>query len=319
MKIAFRHVPFTQEQRAELDALAKRGGYDTLWVPDGVTPEAGDLKDCEVLMGYFPPALLPQLPELKWLQTPAAGVDKLCGDIFARKDAVLTNCSGAFGIAIAEYMMTGILMLMRLMPAYARNQQRHVWQCMGSCRSIYGSTVTVVGMGDIGSRFAHLAKAMGATVRGVRRTLGDKPADFDAVYPSDRLADAVQDVDVVAMCLPGTAATRGMLSRECFARMSPRTIVVNCGRGVTVDEDALTEALQEKKIAGAVLDVVAAEPLRADSPLWDMEQVILTPHISGHDDDPVNYQFIFRIFRENLIRYLDGQPLEHVVDRTRGY
>ena len=270
-------------------------------------------------MGYFPPALLPELPALKWLQTPAAGVDKLCGNIFAKDDAVLTNCSGAFGVAIAEYMVTGILMLMRLMPEYASNQQHHVWKCMGSCRSIYGSTITVVGMGDIGSRFAHVAKAMGATVRGVRRTLGKQPADFDAVYTSDQLAEAVRDVDVVVMCLPGTAATRGMLSRECIAQMGPQTIVVNCGRGFTVDEEALIDALREKRIAGAVLDVTAVEPLSPDSPLWDMEHVILTPHISGHDDDPVNYQFIFRIFRENLTRYLAGQPLEHQVDRTRGY
>ena len=160
---------------------------------------------------------------------------------------------------------------------------------------------------------------MGATVRGVRRTLGKKPADFDAVYTSDQLAEAVRDVDVVVMCLPGTAATRGMLSRECIAQMGPQTIVVNCGRGFTVDEEALIDALREKRIAGAVLDVTAVEPLSPDSPLWDMEHVILTPHISGHDDDPVNYQFIFRIFRENLTRYLAGQPLEHQVDRTRGY
>lgn len=140
--------------------MARAGGYETLWCADGATPQAEELKDCEVLMGYFPPALLPELPALKWLQTPAAGVDKLCGNIFARDDAVLTNCSGAFGVAIAEYMVTGILMLMRLMPEYASNQQHHVWKCMGSCRSIYGSTITVVGMGDIGSRFAHVAKAM---------------------------------------------------------------------------------------------------------------------------------------------------------------
>ncbi len=134
---------------------------------------------------------------------------------------------------------------------------------------------------------------MGATVRGVRRTLGKKPADFDAVYTSDQLAEAVRrNVDVVVMCLPGTAATRGMLSRECISQMDPQTIVVNCGRGFTVDEEALIDALREKRIAGAVLDVTAVEPLSPDSPLWDMEHVILTPHISGHDDDPVNYQFI---------------------------
>lgn len=319
MKIAFSRVPFQAEQKEELDALAKEAGYDTVWYAEGVTPRAEDLQDCVAVLGGMSPEIIRQLPALRWLQTSSAGVDKYCGDIFACKDAVLTNGSGAFGIAIAEYMLGGLLMLMRLMPDYARNQQQHIWRCMGNCRSIYQSTLTVVGMGDIGSRFAHIAKAMGATVRGVRRTAGEKPADFDAVYTSDRLAEAVRDVDAVVMCLPGTPATRGMLNRECFAQMSPRTIVVNCGRGCTVDEAALVDALREKRIAGAVLDVMEKEPLPPDSPLWDMEQVILTPHISGHDDDLVNGQFIFQIFKENLTRFLAGQPLNNVVDRAQGY
>lgn len=132
-------------------------------------------------------------------------------------------------------------------------------------------------------------------MRGVRRTLGKKPADFDAVYTSDQLAEAVRDVDVVVMCLPGTAATRGMLSRECIAQMGPQTIVVNCGRGFTVDEEALIDASGKAHCRGGTgcNGGGTAEP---GQPLWDMEHVILTPHISGHDDDPVNYQFIFLDF-----------------------
>lgn len=319
MKIAFRHLPYTQEQCDELTAMAKAAGLEPVWYLNGAMPNVEDLKDCEVLMGYFPPAMLKEMPNLKWIQTPAAGVDKLCGDIYANDDVVLTNCSGAFGVAIAEYMMTGLLMLMRLMPAYMENQKNTVWKCMGTCRAVYGSTITVVGMGDIGSRFAHIAKAMGATIRGVRRTKGEKPADFDEVYTSDQLAEAVKGADAVVMSLPGTPATRGMLSREVIAQMEPQAILVNCGRGVTVDEEALIDALKEKKIAGAVLDVMQVEPLPAESPLWQLENVIVTPHISGHDDDPVNYQFMFEIFRKNLAHYAAKEPLEHVVDRKAGY
>lgn len=319
MKIAFRHLPFTQEQNAHIEELAKAAGLEPIWYPNGEMPTVEELKDCEVLMGYFPPAMMKELPNLKWLQTPAAGVDKLCGDLYANDDVVLTNCSGAFGVAIAEYMMTGLLMLMRLMPAYMDNQKQTIWKCMGQCRAVYGSTITVVGMGDIGSRFAHIAKAMGATIRGVRRTKGEIPADFDEVYTSDELAEAVKGVDAVVMALPGTPATRGLVSREVIAAMDPKTIVVNCGRGFTMDEEALIEALQAGKLAGAVLDVTAVEPLDPASPLWQMENVIVTPHISGHDDDPVNYQFMYQIMCENLTRYAAGQPLTHVVDRTRGY
>ena len=320
MKIAFRHVPFSPEQRDRLDRLAADAGYETLWCEGGELPTPEALKDIEILMGYFPPELLKDMPALKWLQTPAAGVERWCAeDIYPHSDVVLTNCSGAFGVAIAEYMLTGLLMLMRNMPAYLVNQKAHIWKGAGTCRSICGSTITVVGMGDIGSKFAARAKALGAYVRGVRRTPNGIPANFDEVYGTAQLKDAVQGADAVVMCLPGTKETTAILSKEVIAAMRPDTIVVNCGRGYTVDQDALIEALQEKRIAGAALDVFAAEPLPADSPLWDMDNVIITPHISGHDDDPINAQAIFDIFLQNLQRYLSGQTLTHIVDRARGY
>ena len=318
MKIAFRHVPFSQQQADSLDALARGAGYETIWYAAGVTPTAEELSGCEVLMGYFPPDLIGQLPALKWVQTPAAGVEKLCGNIYKSPDVVLTNCSGAFGVAISEYMLTGLLMVMRNMPAYMDNQKKHIWKGMGLCRSIYGSRITVVGMGDIGAKFAARAKALGAYVRGVRRSPRGVPENFDEVFASAQLAEAVRDVDAVVMCLPGTRETTGMISEEVIAAMNPRTIVVNCGRGYTVDQGALTRALQEKRIAAAVLDVAEVEPLPADSPLWDMDNVVLTPHISGHDDDPINAESIYEIFKENLTRYLAGEPLNHTVDRSRG-
>ena len=319
VKIAFRHVPFTPEQIYVLKRIASEAGHETIWCPDRVLPELSAIEDCEVLMGYFPPDMLKSLPRLKWIQTPSAGVEKLCGDLYANDDVVLTNCSGAFGVAISEYMITGVLMLMRLMPAYLANQRAHIWKCMGNCRSIYGSTVTVVGMGDIGTKFATRMKALGATVRGVRRSASPCPDCFDAVYTSDRICEAVAGADVVAMCVPGTREAQKLVSAECIAAMRPDAILVNCGRGATLDEEALICALQEKCLGGAVLDVAAVEPLPAQSPLWDMENVIITPHISGHDDDPVNYTSIFEIFRDNLTRYLNHEPLRHVVDRSRGY
>jgi len=319
VKIAFRHLFLPEEKQAHLDALARSTGLEPLWYADDETPQACELQDCEALIGNFPPELLSQLPSLKWMQTAYAGVDKLCAAHWANEEAILTNCSGAFGIAIAEYMLTGLMMLFRLMPAYAANQQQKLWQRVGQCRSIYGSTITVVGMGDIGSRFAHIAKAMGATIRGVRRTPGDIPADFDEVYTSDQLAEAVADVDAVIMALPGTPATHHMVNEAILACMDKRTVIVNCGRGATLDEAALTAALREKRIAGAVLDVMEMEPLPAESPLWHMENVIITPHISGRNEDTVNGESIYRIIAENLERYVKGQPLTHVVDRNIGY
>ena len=319
MKIAFRHLPFNEEQRACLDRIAADSGYGTLWCEGAALPESAELADIEVLMGYFPPDLLKDLPALKWMQTPAAGVERWCGDIYPSADVVLTNCSGAFGIAISEFMLTGLLMLMRNMPAYMANQQSHSWKGAGNCRTIFGSTVTVVGTGDIGRKFAARAKALGARVRGVRRNPGGAVDNFDEIYGASDLKRAVNGVDAVVLCLPGTRETASIVSREVIGAMDPRTIVVNCGRGATLDQSALVDALREGRISGAVLDVFEAEPLPADNPLWDMANVIVTPHISGHDDDPINAAAIFDIFRENLRRYLAGQPLAHVVDRSRGY
>lgn len=319
VKIAFRQLHFTKEQKEHLTALALAAGLEPLWCEGTAAPDPADLQDCVALLGNFPPEIMKQLPALRWVQSPNAGVDRLCGDLYTTEDVVLTNCSGAFGIAIAEYMLTGLMMLFRLMPDYAANQQQKTWQRAGQCRSIYGSTITVVGMGDIGSRFAHIAKAMGATIRGVRRTEGDIPADFDEVYTSDRLAEAVTDVDAVIMALPGTPATYHMVNADILAHMDKRTIIVNCGRGSTLEESSLIAALRSGKLDGAVLDVMETEPLPAESPLWHMENVIITPHISGRNEDPINGQSIYEIFADNLHRFTQGQPLTHVVDRRNGY
>lgn len=319
MKIAFRQTPFSAEQQSRLDALARDAGYETLWCADGAVPTLEQLADCEALLGYFPTDLISRLPALRWVQTPAAGVEKLCAIADWPPDVALTNCSGAFGVAIAEYMLMGLLMLMRNMPAYMENQHAHVWKCVGMCRSVYQSRITVVGMGDIGCAFAARVRALGAYVRGVRRSPCGAADGFDEVFSSGRLADAVRDADAVALCLPRTTQTAGLVSAEVISAMSPKTIVLNCGRGSTVDQPALTRALKEGRIAGAVLDVTCVEPLPADDPLWDMKNVLITPHISGSDGDPVNTQAIYDIFEANLRRFLVHEPLAHVVNRAVGY
>lgn len=319
MKIAFRNTPFTPDQKKTLSEICASGGYDYKWYDKNEEVVLEDLTGAEALLGYFPVSHLKSLKNLKWHQVPSAGVDSLCSDIYYDDSVVLTNCSGAFGIAIAEYMLTGVLMLMRSMPAYMKKQNAHLWQEDKITRTIYGSAIAVVGMGDIGSSFASRAKAMGAYIRGVKRTPSAPNEIFDEVYLTKDLKKAVQGADAVVMSLPGTKETRHILSREIIDSMDEKTIIVNCGRGITIDENALTDALREKRIAGAVLDVFETEPLPKDSPLWDMENVILTPHISGRDTTPVNAEKIFEIFKENLKRFIENKPLMNVVDRKIGY
>lgn len=319
MKIAFRSTPFTAPQKEVLSALCTSGGYDYKWYEQDEEVLLSDLQDAEVLMGYFPIPLLKELPNLKWQQVPSAGVDSLCGDIYPNDSVILTNSSGAFGIAISEYMLTGVLMLMRNMPAYRKNQRAHIWREEGVSRTICKSVITVVGMGDIGTEFAKRAKALGAHIRGVKRTPGEPNGIYDEVYTTKDFKIAVQNADAVVMSLPATKETRRILSEEILSAMDEKTIIVNCGRGITIDEDALIKALTEKKIAGAVLDVCETEPLHKDSPLWALDNVVITPHISGRDTTPVNAEKIFEIFKENLTRYIEKKPLMNVVDRKIGY
>lgn len=319
MKIAFRNTPFTDEQKQILSDLCASGGLSYKWYEKNEELPYEELSDAEALLGYFPPALLKTLRNLKWHQVPSAGVDSLCSDVYFDDSVILTNCSGAFGIAIAEYMLSGVLMLMRSMPAYMKNQRAHIWREEKASRTIHQSVITVVGMGDIGSSFAVRAKAMGAYIRGVKRTPASPNEIFDEVYTADDLEKAVKNADAVVLSLPGTRETRRILSEEIIGAMDPKTIVVNCGRGVTIDEEALVKALKTGKIAGAVLDVFETEPLSNTSPLWDMENVILTPHISGRDTTPVNAEKIFEIFKENLTRFIQNKPLMNKVDRKLGY
>ena len=318
MRIAMANVSFTREQIEDFKRLAAQHGSELVTHEDGTRLTDSQLKDFDALMGHFPPKLLPGLPRLRWMQVPSAGVNHLSG-FFDPNKVILTNSSGAFGVPIAEYLMTGLLMLYRRMPAYLKNQREHLWRGVGTSQAIYGSLVTVVGLGDIGGSFARRMHFMGARVRGVKRSASEKPEYLEALYPVDRLAEAVEGADAVALCLPSTRETSGLVSEEIIRRMKPGAVILNAGRGVTLDEPALIRALQQGRLGGAVLDVTAVEPLPGDSPLWDMENVILTPHISGSNNDPVCINATYKIFRDNLERFLTGKPLMNLVDIHLGY
>ena len=240
-KIFCRHLPFSEGQQQLLTSMAEQAGYTMRWLPDAIQE---DISDAEVLLGYFPVGLMREMQCLRWVQLPCAGAEAFCEDIYAHEDVVLTNGSGAFGVVIAEYLLTGMLMLLRNMGTYRRQQGAHQWKSAGLPRTICGSTVTVVGMGDLGTCFAERVKALGATVRGVRRSAVDGPACYDHVYPVTALREAVTGADVVALCLPATQETRNLITEDILTVMKPGAILCNCGRGKTVDEEALIAVLQ---------------------------------------------------------------------------
>lgn len=194
--------------------------------------DRADLQDCEVLFGNFPPADLKYIPNLKWVATASAGVDAyVADDIYPHPGVILTNSSGAYGIAIAEHLLTVTLMLLRRMREYEEGQRQKRWKYLGKIRSVFGSTVTIVGIGNIGGNFAKRCKAMGATVRGVKRTPGEKPEYIDELYLTEELDQAIQGADVVALCLPGTNQTQHIITEKQLNAMKPGAILLNIGRG----------------------------------------------------------------------------------------
>ncbi|MDR1570133.1 MAG: D-2-hydroxyacid dehydrogenase [Oscillospiraceae bacterium] len=315
----FRAVPFDQSQLDALFGIVESAGYVPILCDPEASPDADALARCAAMLGAFPPEWLALAPNLKWLQASSAGIERYLSGGSLRESATLTNASGAFGATIAEHMMACLLMFYRRMPLYMRHQSAREWIPEPANRTVDGSIVTIVGLGDLGESFARRIRPFGARVLGVRRDTANPPDFVDELYPVSELDRAIVNADAVALCLPDTPQTRGILSKERIRALKPGAVVINVGRGSAIDESALIDALQEGRLGGAALDVFQQEPLPNDSPLWDLDNVIITPHVSGRDYDPHNQEIIFNIFYDNLCRFVKGEPLKNIVDRARGY
>jgi phosphoglycerate dehydrogenase-like enzyme len=287
--------------------------------PDGEITES--LEGAEVLFlrwGLSPEAtrrLLARVPNLRWIHTISAGVDHLLFPELRESEAILTNASGVFNVPIAETVMAYILAVVKRLPEFWAHQRERRWEKL-PLRELRGLTVGIVGLGDIGTEVARLCRAFGMHVLGLRRR--PAPSDLaDEVLPPDRLQDLLARSDFVVIAVPLTAETRGMIGRAELAAMKPDAWLVNISRGAIVDEEALVEALKEGRIGGACLDVFAEEPLPPESPLWDMPNVIITPHNSW--SSPHIEEREIALFLENLRRYVAGEPLLNVVDKQAGY
>ncbi len=278
------------------------------------------LEEIEIAAGHFPPGCITRAPGLRWYQQWGAGVDWLLRHPeIAALDFILTNASGVHAIPISEHILTFLLAFARCLPAAIRAQQEHVWQKTenNALFELAGKTMLLVGVGAIGQRTAQIASALGMRVLGVRRDSSRSVPGIERMFAQQDLEAALPEADFVVLTVPLTADTRGLFGAQAFARMKPSAYLVNIGRGGTVDETALIQALQTGQIAGAGLDVFASEPLPPDSALWNMPNVIITAHYSGLT--PHYSERAMGIFIDNLERYIKGQPLRNVVDKQRGY
>ena len=274
----------------------------------------------EVIFGHPSPGVLRKAENLRWLCSDFAGVEKyLPEEVWPRLGCLLSNASGAYGPTISEHIIMVLLMLLRRMPEYQAALSRQEWPYFAPIHSITGSHAVLLGTGDIGSNTARRLKALGARVTGVCRSGKAEEPAFDRVLPLAELESVLPEADALILALPATAETAGVLSRERLALLPETAFVVNVGRGSAIDQDALVEALQSGRLAGAALDVMTPEPLPRGHPLWSCPNTIITPHVSGNMSLGLTCDLDVEMFCRDLVRYANGEPLEHMVDRVRGY
>ena len=278
-----------------------------------------DVDWAQVILGNVPAAMLHGSPALEWLQTNSAGVEPYIQPGVLAGDTLLTNATGAYGLAIAEHMLGMLLELFKKLELYRDAQKSGAWQSQGAVKAVYGSTVLVLGMGDIGGEFAARCKALGAKVIGVRRSPRPCPEYADEVHLLEDLDSLLPQADVVAITLPGTDATRGLMSRERLAKMKEGAVLLNVGRGFIVDMEALCDALERGHLSGAGVDVTDPEPLPPTHRLWNIPTAVVTPHISGFYHLRETHERIVGIFLENLRHFQAGEPLRNLVDFATGY
>ncbi|MEQ3551544.1 D-2-hydroxyacid dehydrogenase [Pseudonocardia nematodicida] len=248
--------------------------------------------------------------DLRWVHTASAGVDKVAFPELLASRVVLTNSRGVFDRPMAEFVLGAVLAFAKDTAGSLALQRDATWRHRET-ETVAGKIATVVGSGPIGHAIAHLLGAVGMTVRLVGRRA------TDGVHAFDELPGLLPDTDFLVLAAPLTDATRGMLHTGTIALLPERARVINVGRGPLVVQDDLVGALAAGRLAGAALDVFEVEPLPADSPLWTMENVLVSPHMSG---DVVGWKdMLVELFADNLVRFREGAELRNVVDKERGY
>jgi phosphoglycerate dehydrogenase-like enzyme len=282
----------------------------------------GDATDAEVYFSWFylkPTTLhrvLDAAPLLRWHHAPNAGVNHILTPKYLERDLILSNGAGIHGIPIAEFVITYLLAYTKQLPSLYQLQNEHNWQRGLPIQELFEKTLLIIGAGGIGQEIAVRAKAFGMRIFGSSRHPKSLP-NFDKVVGANEWKQLLPEAEFVVIATPLTPETKGMIDVEILRLFRPDAYLINIARGAIVDESALTTALQEGWITGAALDTVFTEPLPAESPLWTLPNVFITPHCSGNT--PRVKERTLALFLDNFNRYRQGQTLRNVVDKTAGY
>jgi glyoxylate/hydroxypyruvate reductase A len=287
---------------------------------DGIARWLGILREADVLFDFdwYAPAELPvNAPRLRWVQATSSGIGGPLRSLGLDRTAIaFTTAAGVHAVPLAEWAVLGLLYLVKEVPRLREEQAAHRWERY-TARSLAGRRVLLVGLGGVGREVARALAGLGVEVRGLRRSDGPAPEGVSRLVARAELLGALADVDALVLACPYTPETHHLIGVAELAALPPGAHLVNIARGAVVDEPALVAALRSGHLGGAVLDVFEVEPLPADSPLWDMPNVLVTPH--SVSTLGTENELIVDLFVDNLRRYLDGRPLRNAYDRSRGY
>ncbi|MGB9402256.1 MAG: D-2-hydroxyacid dehydrogenase [Candidatus Acidiferrales bacterium] len=283
-----------------------------------------ELPDTDIFVGYsIRPNQFPWASKLKWIHSTAAGIAQLSYPALRESGVLVTNASGTHSIPIGEHVLGMLLALARRLPDALRYRSEHhwaqqeIWDAQPSPRELHGTVLLLVGLGAVGKEVARLGRAFGMTVRAVTRSGRGDTALAEKIYLAAQLDAALAEADYVVLAAPETADTHHLIGPRQLAAMKPDSYLVNVARGSLIDEAALVAVLETHRIAGAALDVASAEPLPPESPLWRLDNVLITPHLAAASEHLWTRQTNLLI--ENLERWFDGRELLNRVDFSRGY
>jgi phosphoglycerate dehydrogenase-like enzyme len=283
-----------------------------------------EILDADVFIGWsLRPEQFVEAKKLRWIHSPAAAVHQLMYPELINSSVAVTNSTGVHGPVVAEHAVGMMLALAKRFPQAMQYQakktwaQEQLWNERPRPREVAGATVAVVGMGGIGREFTRLAKALGMSVLAVRENPGKGAGGADAVYGPEQIEEVLPQADYVLLCTPVTPATTAIINAARLKKMKPDAYLMNVARGPLIDEPALVEALRDRRIAGAGLDVFVEEPLPADSPFWSFDNILITPHTAAVTERL--WERHYDLIVENLRRFVAGTPLLNEVDKKRGY
>lgn len=311
-------VIFTYDYGQEKMNAIRELGYELLYVKENEISYTEAMADAEVLVCYDPFENLDitKLEHMKWIQLSSIGIDQLPKDKVIKQGITVTNNRSGYSIPMGEWVVMSILQLMKNSRSMFERQSGKKWRMDTGVLELYGKTVCFIGTGSIASEAAKRLQGFGVRIVGINTT-GRRLEYFDECHPMEELEPVLSQSDAVVVSIPGTQATHHLLNANSIGAIKKGACLVNIARGSIIDQSALLKTLKEGNLRGAALDVFEEEPLPQDDPLWDMENVIITPHNSWISE--MRNERRYGIIYENLRRYAAGQSLMNIVNVERGY